>query len=133
MSPNGADNPLTPARQGQTVEIQCNTDGEFDSCTFGHYKPFEVGNSYGASNTDQQFKCVVTQDSSGGVCHDDSRISTMNSNNMCGVRVSNQEPDDTGEWTVYVNELVNGQNQIDQKVLLSFIVAKISSNFGFRQ
>ena len=48
----------------------------------------------------------------------------MNSNNMCGVRVSNQDPDDTGEWTVYVNELVNGQNQIDQKVYYKDFIKK---------
>jgi len=127
VTPNGADNPLTPARQGQTVEIQCNTDNEYDSCTFGHYKPFDVGNSYGANSNEQQFKCVVTQDSSGGVCHDDSRVSTINGNNMCGVRISNQDPEDTGEWTVYVNELVNGQSQIDQKTVTVYTFNQTTS------
>jgi len=51
----------------------------------------------------------------------------MNSNNMCGVRVSNQDPDDTGEWTVYVNELVNGQNQIDQKTVTVYTFNQTTS------
>ena len=43
--PSGASDPLTPARQGQVIDIQCQTDTEYDTCIFTHTKPFDVGQS----------------------------------------------------------------------------------------
>ena len=43
--PSGAGDPLTPARQGQVIDIQCQTDSEYDTCIFTHSKPFDVGQS----------------------------------------------------------------------------------------
>ena len=43
--PSGAGDPLTPARQGQVIDIQCQTDSEYDTCIFTHTKPFDVGQS----------------------------------------------------------------------------------------
>ena len=41
--PSDAINPETPAKQGSVVEIQCQTDTEYDSCIFTHTNPFYVG------------------------------------------------------------------------------------------
>ena len=45
LMPAGASDPLTPARQGQVIDIQCQTDTEYDTCIFTHTKPFDVGQS----------------------------------------------------------------------------------------
>jgi len=107
VTPAGAESPDMPAREDQIVEIQCNMDGDFDLCVFGHYKPFEFG-------TGQDFRCTITPDMPYGVCPGDRRISTISSYNMCGIRISNPEPDDIGKWTVDAGELINGQFQTDQ-------------------
>jgi len=115
VTPAGAENPDTPAREDQIVEIQCNMDGHFDFCVFGHYKPFDFG-------TGQDFRCMVTPDMPSGVCHDDSRISTISSYNMCGIRITNPDPDDIGKWTVNSGVLINGQFQTDQIVSFASII-----------
>ena len=43
VMPSDAINPETPAKQGSVVEIQCQTDTEYDSCIFTHTNPFYVG------------------------------------------------------------------------------------------
>ena len=39
---------------------------------------------------------------------------------MCGIRISNPEPDDMGIWKVHVSELRNGNLVNTQKVMISF-------------
>ena len=64
----------------------------------------------------QSIKCSTSQDSgSSSQCHDDTRISLINSNQMCGIRISNPEPDDMGIWKVHVSELRNGNLVNTQK------------------
>jgi len=114
LMPSGAGDPLTPARQGQVIDIQCQTDSEYDTCIFTHTKPFDVGQS--SYNEDRSIKCSTSQDSgSSSQCHDDTRISLINSNQMCGIRISNPEPDDMGIWKVHVSELRNGNLVNTQK------------------
>ena len=42
----------------------------------------------------------------------------VNSNQMCGIRISNPEPDDMGVWKVVVSELRNGNLVNTQKVTI---------------
>ena len=73
--------------------------------------------------TCQSVKCSTSQDSgSSSQCHDDTRISLINSNQMCGIRISNPEPDDMGIWKVHVSELRNGNLVNTQKVSIIIIV-----------
>ena len=68
----------------------------------------------------QSIKCSTSQDSgSSSQCHDDTRVSLINSNQMCGIRISNPEPDDMGIWKVHVSELRNGNLVNTQKVLIN--------------
>merc|ERR1712012_407811 len=106
--PNGIDNPLTPARQNQQIEIRCNTDTEYDGCIFTHTKPENVGQSYGSNSED--LKCSIGHDAQMyTTCEDDSRITLIRENSMCGIRISNPIPSDSGIWKVYTSELKNGQ------------------------
>ena len=73
--------------------------------------------------TFQSVKCSTSQDSgSSSQCHDDTRISLINSNQMCGIRISNPEPDDMGIWKVHVSELRNGNLVNTMKVSIIIIV-----------
>lgn len=106
--PQSAMLPDTPAKQGQIIEIQCNTDNEYDGCIFTHIKPFDYGQSYGQSGI-QDFSCSIGHDGqSSTTCDDDNRISMIKSATMCGIRISNPLPDDTGIWKVVTSELKQG-------------------------
>ena len=68
------------------------------------------------------------------MCQEDSRVSVISSNNMCGVRISNPQPFDTGIWKIYVNELqYNGRyendNKVDQNLKKNNIVLAIGLKF----
>ena len=60
LMPSGASDPLTPARQGQVIDIQCQTDTEYDTCIFTHTKPFDVGQS--SYNEDRVSEAVDDND-----------------------------------------------------------------------
>ena len=59
--PMGAGDPLTPARQGQVIDIQCQTDTEYDTCIFTHTKPFDVGqSSYNEDRVREKLSMILT-------------------------------------------------------------------------
>ena len=82
----------------------------------------------------QDFKCGITPDSSASnQCASDPRISVIRSSNMCGLRISNPQPDDVGVWRVYVNELkTNGQYENNQKVRNSLETRQFSKPDNFQ-
>jgi len=105
FSPAGIDNPLTPAREGVVLTINCNTDKAYDVCAFQHTQPMDVGMSTQTANTDIGTKCVMSgQSSNGQSCPDDSRITYVNSATQCGIRIGRSEPIDTGKWQITVGE-----------------------------
>ena len=99
--PSDAINPETPAKQGSVVEIQCQTDTEYDSCIFTHTNPFYVGQNiqqdtivsmriYLLSNIYQScvqgpdgkpvmIKCTISHDSAGTStqCEDDNQVTRI--------------------------------------------------------
>lgn len=117
VNPPGALDESITAKSGEVIEIACSTDSQPDSCTFTHMHP-ENMNYNGNSNTQEQdFKCTMSADAGAStMCQEDSRVSVISSNNMCGVRISNPQPFDTGIWKIYVNELqYNGRYENDNK------------------
>ena len=112
MNPPGATNRDTPARQGQMVEITCNTNSEFNSCFFVHTKPFDVGRP---SSHDVDTECSVSGANSQN-CADDPRISISSSQTSCKLMINNPEPDDTGIWRVSVT------TELDLNVVMSLLL-----------
>ena len=121
--PNSATDPKTPAKQGQVIEIQCNTDNEYDGCIFTHIKPFDYGQSYGQNNV-QDFSCSIGHDGQQStVCDDDQRVSMIKSPTMCGIRISNPDEHDTGIWKIVTSELKQGgQLQSNNMVKIYLII-----------
>ena len=99
--PSDAINPETPAKQGSVVEIQCQTDTEYDSCIFTHTNPFYVGQNIqqdtivsmriyllstfylscvqGPDGKPVMIKCTISHDSAGTStqCEDDNQVTRI--------------------------------------------------------
>ena len=98
VNPPGITNRDTPSRQGQMIEITCNTNSEFNNCLFVHTKPFDVGRPLShETNTE----CSTSGGNSQN-CADDPRISISSTTSSCSLRINNPEPDDTGMWKVSI-------------------------------
>ena len=99
VNPPEITNRETPARAGQMIDINCNSDSEFNSCFFVHTRPYDVNQP---SSHDVDFECSTSggERSQTRQCEDETRIAITSTMNSCGLRISNPDPDDTGVWKV---------------------------------
>jgi len=117
VTPSGATDPTTPAKENSVIEIQCNIDTEYTFCQFQHLSPMDYGQGY-SGNTDAEIDCnIAGGDVSSKSCPDDTDITMTSSQTSCGIRINNPDPDDTGKWTLIVGEVKGTQVQSSNKIV----------------
>lgn len=98
LSPEGIENPDTPAMDNSVIELHCDMGTEFDYCIVDHVDPM---------GTNEIVCTVVSGDER--TCVADNRITVTASSSSCGIRISNPVPDDTGKWMLVVGNSTIGQ------------------------
>lgn len=110
-NPSEMDPRVEVVDDGDTMSMSCSSDGIVQACFWRHTDP--VSEQSQGSMANPTIDCTGTKESSGEKCQMDTRVTFRNSQNMCGIDVSNTKPEDTGVWilTAMVSN-ANGQGTV---------------------
>ena len=81
---------------------------------------------------DPTILCTGGSDDSGKACQSEPRLTFRNTENSCGIDVSNTEPEDTGRWILTAVTLTSsGSTQVSKNIFMHVFISMYYSRIFF--